>query len=191
MLQELGAEVREVQLESLQHADLLRVTTAAEAYVVHEPYLTDHHDDYSPGLFYRYLGAAFIPAADYIKSLKLQRIVQEDFAQTLQEVDVVATPTSPAAAPLIGSSPVTIGAANYTVAPPGVIIGIRNTHISNATGLPSISVPCGFNAAGLPTGLQLIGRPFEEPLLYRIASLYEQVSPSVGRFPPIADQQPG
>ena len=174
-LEELGAEAQEVRLETLQYADLLRVAAAAEGYVVHEPYLTDHRDDFTPELLHRYLAAGFIRAADYIKALKLQRLVQEDFARTLREVDFLVTPTNPTAAPRIGAQAATVG--------------IRNTHISNATGLPTVSVPCGFTAAGLPIGLQLIGRPFEETLLYRVASLYEQVSPGHGSLPPIVDWQ--
>ncbi len=176
-LEELGAEVREVRLETLQHADLLRVASSAEGYVVHEPYMTDHRDEFTPELLHRYLAAGFIRAADYIKALKLQRLVQEDFARTLREVDFLATPTNPTAAPRIGAQMATVG--------------IRNTSISNATGLPTMSVPCGFTSAGLPIGLQLIGRPFEETLLYRVASLYGQVSPSSGRLPPIAAGQAG
>ena len=176
-LEELGAEVREVRLETLQHADLLRVASSAEGYVVHEPYMTDHRDEFTPELLHRYLAAGFIRAADYIKALKLQRLVQEDFARTLREVDFLATPTNPTAAPRIGAQMATVG--------------IRNTSISNATGLPTMSVPCGFTSAGLPIGLQLIGRPFEETLLYRVASLYGQVSPNSGRLPPIAAGQAG
>ena len=170
---ELGAEVREVRLETLQHADLLRVAASAEGYVIHEPYLADHSDEFSPALLHRYLAAGFISAADYIRSLKLQRLVQEDFARTFEEVDFLVTPTNPTAAPRIGAQAATVA--------------IRNTQISNATGLPTMSVPCGFTAGGLPIGLQLIGRAFEETLLYRVASMYEQVSPSTGRHPAIAD----
>jgi Asp-tRNA(Asn)/Glu-tRNA(Gln) amidotransferase A subunit family amidase len=139
-------------------------------------------------LLHRYWGAAFIPATDYIKSLKLQRLVQEDFARTLQEVDVLVTPTNPTRAPLIGSHTFPIGGVEHGGAAVGVNMGIRNTHITNVTGHPSISVPCGFSNGGLPIGLQLIGRPFEEALLYRVASLYERVSPSAGKLPPIVEQ---
>ena len=53
-------------------------------------------------------------------------------------------------------------------------------------GVPSISIPCGFGEGGMPVGLQLMGRPFEEPLLYRVAYAYEQVSPSKRALPPLA-----
>ena len=53
----------------------------------------------------------------------------------------------------------------------------------NATGFPAITVPCGFSAAGLPIGLQFIGRPWDEGALFRIGQAYEAVSPSRGHWP--------
>jgi len=185
VLSELGAEVREVRLDTLDHADLLRVSAAAEGYLVHEQYLEDQRDDYSPDLVARYLSGSFVMAKDYIKSLKLQRLVQEDFARTFQQVDLIVTPTNATTAPVSGSPTVTINGEAFKLIQPGTNIGVRNTHISNSTGLPTVSIPCGITPAGLPVGLQLIGRPFEEPLMYRAASAYEEVSPSKGKIPAI------
>jgi aspartyl-tRNA(Asn)/glutamyl-tRNA(Gln) amidotransferase subunit A len=61
----------------------------------------------------------------------------------------------------------------------------RCTNPSNATGLPAITVPCGFTRAGLPIGVQFIGRPFDEARLLQVAHAYEEVSPSRGRRPAI------
>ena len=61
----------------------------------------------------------------------------------------------------------------------------HNTYPGNATGLPAITVPCGFTQSGLPIGLQLMGRPFEEALLFQAAHAYEQVSPAQGKRPPV------
>ena len=63
----------------------------------------------------------------------------------------------------------------------------RCTSPSNATGLPAMSIPCGFTRAGLPIGLQLIGRPFEEARLFQVAHAYEAVSPSRHRRPALVD----
>ena len=64
----------------------------------------------------------------------------------------------------------------------------RNAFPANFTGLPALSVPCGFAQNGLPLGLQLIARPFEESLLLRVAAAYEEVSPSARRLPPLATE---
>jgi amidase len=64
----------------------------------------------------------------------------------------------------------------------------RCTNPSNATGLPAITVPCGFTRAGLPIGVQFIGRPFDEARLLHVAHAYEEVSPSRGRRPAIVER---
>ena len=185
-LGELGAEVQEVRLDTLQYTNLMRIAPAAEGYLVHEPYLRDRRHEYSPDLVDRYVAGGFIMAQDYIKALKLQRVVQEEFAKVLQQVDFLVAPTNPLPAPLKGQNMVTIGGVEYPVTRSGINVGIRNTFPSNATGLPTVSIPCGFTTSGLPIGMQLIGRPFEEALLYRIAGVYEQVSPNRGKMPAIA-----
>ncbi len=63
----------------------------------------------------------------------------------------------------------------------------RCTSPSNATGLPAMSIPCGFTGAGLPIGLQLIGRPFEEARLFQVAHGYEAVSPRRHRRPTLVN----
>ena len=63
----------------------------------------------------------------------------------------------------------------------------RYTSPSNATGLPAITVPCGFPQAGLAIGRQLIGRPFDEARLLQVADAYEAVSPSRGHRPALVD----
>jgi aspartyl-tRNA(Asn)/glutamyl-tRNA(Gln) amidotransferase subunit A len=78
---------------------------------------------------------------------------------------------------------VVLGAKTHPVRGPGSGSVSRNTSPSNSTGLPAISVPCGFTSSGLPIGLQLIGRPFDEALLLQIAHAYEAVSPARGCRP--------
>ena len=122
---------------------------------------------------------------DYSKALKVQRLIKEEYARVLQDVDFLVTPSSPIAAWRIDSETVTLDGTEYPVRGPGSGMTARCTSPSNATGLPAMSVPCGFTQAGLPIGLQLIGRPFEEEVLFQIAHGYEAVSPSRGRRPTI------
>ena len=82
----------------------------------------------------------------------------------------------------------TVGGTPHQVRGPGSGVISRNTSPSNATGLPAITVPCGFTAAGLPIGFQLIGRPFKEALLLQTAYAYEAVSPAHGRHPDCVSQ---
>lgn len=98
-------------------------------------------------------------AAAHRALLRFQQSVRELF----EEVDVIVTPTVPVTAPRI-AGPVD-----------GALI-LRNTWPFNAARTPAISIPCGFDAAGLPIGLQLISAPFEEDILFRAAFTFHQLS---------------
>jgi aspartyl-tRNA(Asn)/glutamyl-tRNA(Gln) amidotransferase subunit A len=186
-LEELGVEVREVSLPSMKYAGALRIAGMADSVVTHEPFLRENRDDYGPTVLYRTLAGQFILGRDYSKAMKVQRIIKEEYAQVLQEVDFLVTPSSPVPAWRIDSETVNIAGEDYPVRGPGAGMTSRCTSPSNATGLPAMSVPCGFSRGGLPIGLQLIGRPFEEPLLYQVAHAYEDVSPSKGRRPGVVN----
>jgi aspartyl-tRNA(Asn)/glutamyl-tRNA(Gln) amidotransferase subunit A len=190
-LEEMGATAVEVRLDALQHMDLVRIAGMAEGFVVHEPYITEHRDQYTPEHLHRVLAGQFVLARDYVKALRVQRLILEDFARVLQQVDVLVTPTTPIPALPSSGETITVGGKEYPLAnSPGVTtgasLGARNTSPTNATGLPSLTVPCGFTKGGLPIGLQFITRAWEEALLYRVASRYEEVSPSRGRRPAVA-----
>jgi aspartyl-tRNA(Asn)/glutamyl-tRNA(Gln) amidotransferase subunit A len=184
-LEALGVAAKAVALPSMRYAGALRIASLADSVVTHEPYLTTHRQDYGPDVLYRALAGQFVLGRDYSKALKVQRLIKEEYARVLQEVDVLVTPTAPIAAPRIDAPTVTLGGAEYRVRGPGSSLLARCTSPSNATGLPAITVPCGFTRAGLPVGVQFIGRPFEEALLLQVAYAYEEVSPSRGRRPAI------
>jgi aspartyl-tRNA(Asn)/glutamyl-tRNA(Gln) amidotransferase subunit A len=102
--------------------------------------------------------------AYYLRAQKVRTLIRQDFLEAFDEVDALLTPTSPVPAFRIGekSDPLAMYLLDiYT-------IGV------NLAGLPALSVPCGFTGAGLPIGLQLIGRPFQEADLLALAHAYEQ-----------------
>lgn len=186
-LEALGVEARKISLPMMQYAGALRIAAMADGLVTHEPFLATNRDDYGPTVLYRTLAGQFVLGRDYSKSMKVQRLIKEEYARVLQDVDFLVTPSSPVAAWRIDSPTVTVNGETYPVRGPGSGMTARCTSPSNATGLPAMSIPCGFTSAGLPVGLQLIGRAFEEPLLYQVAHGYEAVSPSRGRRPALAD----
>jgi aspartyl-tRNA(Asn)/glutamyl-tRNA(Gln) amidotransferase subunit A len=102
-----------------------------------------------------------------------------DLERTLHEVDVLVTPTAPIPAPKLDAGPGEIGA------PLGALRSTlrRLTQPFNITGSPAVTVPCGFSHDGLPIGLQLIGRPFDEARLLNLAYAYEQSTPWKDRHP--------
>ncbi len=182
-LEQLGMELREVPLPMMQYVGALRITGMADSVVTHEPFLAKHRQDYGPDVLYRTLAGQFVLGRDYSKAMKVQRLIKEEHARVLQEVDILVTPTAPVPAPPIGAKTVTVGGTAHQVRGPGSGVISRNTSPSNATGLPAVTVPCDFTAAGLPIGFQLIGRPFEEALLLQVAHAYEAVSPAHGQHP--------
>ena len=186
-LEELGVETREVSIPSMEYAGALRIPGMADSLVAHEPYLEEGRSDYGPTVLYRTLAGQFVLGRDYSKALKVQRIIKEEYARVLQDVDFLVTPSSPVVAWRIDADTVTIAGSEYPVRGPGASMTARCTSPSNATGLPAMSVPCGFTQAGLPIGVQFIGRPFEEQTLYQVAQGYEAVSPARDRNPPVID----
>jgi aspartyl-tRNA(Asn)/glutamyl-tRNA(Gln) amidotransferase subunit A len=109
-------------------------------------------------------------AAHYIKAQRIRRLVCRDFDVALKKVDALITPTLPITAPKVGENEVTVGT---TKAALNDVCG-RNMYPLTMSGLPAISLPCGFSQGGLPIGLQIIGRPFDESGIIRIANNYEK-----------------
>src|SRR5204862_991886 len=95
-------------------------------------------------------------------------LIQQDFTDAFQRVDAVLGPTAPLVAPLIGR---TFEAGGPLNAAPRSIAN-RTTAPCNLTGMPAISVPCGF-ADGLPVGLQIMSAAFDEAMVLRVAAAYE------------------
>jgi aspartyl-tRNA(Asn)/glutamyl-tRNA(Gln) amidotransferase subunit A len=97
----------------------------------------------------------------------------------LEEVDVLVTPTTPLPATPIGQELATYGGAQEPV----VLAMIRCTIPFNLTRLPALSLPCGFTAGGLPLGLQIAGRPFDEATVLRTGNAYERATDWHTRHP--------
>ena len=105
--------------------------------------------------------------AYYLKALKVRTLIKQDFDKAFEQVDCIAGPVTPTPPFKLGEKiddPLTLYLSDvYTV-------------MANLTGLPAISIPCGFSSAGLPIGLQLTTKPFTEKLLLRIARMFEQAT---------------
>jgi aspartyl-tRNA(Asn)/glutamyl-tRNA(Gln) amidotransferase subunit A len=169
---------------SIPHADAARhaqrVTMISEAYAYHEPDLKT-----KPGLYGKYtrqsfqLGA-FYTAADYVQAQRLRPLIRQECADAFAAaggVDVLVTPTMPTTAPTFAGYD-----ADALMSSPGF------TPIWNLTGLPAMSIPCGFSSEGLPIGMQLVGRPFDEPTVFKVADAYQQITNWHLTIPPIAKE---
>ncbi len=105
--------------------------------------------------------------AYYAKAQKLRTLIARDFAEAFKAVDVILTPTAPSAA---------FAAGEKTDDPIAMYLNDVFTVPTSLAGLPGISVPAGLNAEGLPLGLQLIGRPFDEETVLKVAEVMEQAA---------------
>jgi aspartyl-tRNA(Asn)/glutamyl-tRNA(Gln) amidotransferase subunit A len=103
--------------------------------------------------------------AYYLKAQQVRTLLRRDFEQVFASVDVVATPTTPTPAFKLGEK---------TSDPIQMYLNDIFTVSANLTGLPAISVPCGFSAERLPIGFQLTGRMFDEATLLRAADAYQR-----------------
>ena len=117
--------------------------------------------------------------------MKVQRLIQEEYARVMQQVDFLITPTAPVPAPRMDAKYIKMNGEDHRVRGPGSGLISRNTSPFNAIGLPAITVPCGVTQAGLPIGVQFITGPFEEGLLFQVADSYEKVSPSQSLRPAV------
>jgi aspartyl-tRNA(Asn)/glutamyl-tRNA(Gln) amidotransferase subunit A len=103
--------------------------------------------------------------AYYRKGQQVRTLIKRDFDEAFREVDVIATPTAPTAAFKIGEK---------SADPLQMYLSDIFTISVNLAGIPGISIPCGFTSTGLPIGLQLLGRHFDEESIFRAAHAYEQ-----------------
>lgn len=112
--------------------------------------------------------------AYYLRAQKVRTLIRRDFEAAFEKVDVIMTPTSPTTAFKIGEK---------TSDPLSMYLSDICTINVNLAGLPGISVPCGFSDAGLPVGLQMIGKAFDERNLLSFAASYEAAHEWASRRP--------
>jgi aspartyl-tRNA(Asn)/glutamyl-tRNA(Gln) amidotransferase subunit A len=170
VLKGLGAEIVEVSVPRLEEGMGAALTMLmAEATAIHEEFLHTRPDDYQPDVRARLEKGFAITGLDYARARRTGELLRRDFTQLFQKVDLFATPMCGVPAPRIGQREVIIGGETVSVMAPLT----RYTRVFNLTGLPAISVPCGFSSEGLPIGLQLVGRAWDEATVLRAAHAYE------------------
>lgn len=170
-----GAVVTEVSLPHLRESlDAATEISLAEALHVHEAagYFPSRAADYGEEVGQRIAAGAKVPAHRYLAGFDVRKRLLAEFDAAFRSVDAVVAPTVPVPAPPIGAESVRIDGEEIGARP--AIVG--HCRPANFTGLPAISMPCGFTSEGLPVGLQFIGRAFEEASLLRIAHSYERAN---------------
>ena len=164
VLEGLGANLQEVTIPSLEYVRAANsVIMLSEAFAYHEKNLQTRPHDFGEMVRARFRIGGLFSASDYVQSQRIRKVVNRECAEVLQKVDVLVTPTMTQPAAAFEGYDATSN-----------ITGRSFTAPFNLTGLPAISVPCGFTASGLPVGMQIAGKPFDEPGVIRAAYAYQQ-----------------
>jgi aspartyl-tRNA(Asn)/glutamyl-tRNA(Gln) amidotransferase subunit A len=152
-----------------------------EAYAYHEDWLRTRPQDYGDDVRERLRVGAFVSAGDYLKGQRVRGILRDELNAAFANADVLVCATTPIVATPVGQTEVTVEHARMAVR----TSLIRYTRPFNLTGHPVASVPCGFTAAGLPVGLQIVGRAFDEATVLRVADAYQRATDWHKRRPPL------
>lgn len=175
VLEEEGAELLDVELpRPTMH--LYRTVQSPEATLAHQQkgWLTERLDLYGESTRTRLLSGRDVTAVDYLQAQQERRIFTSSLRAIMQRVDAFVLPTLPIPAPLAAQ-------AGQDIVIDGVIENattalLRLTMPFNLSGLPAVSLPCGFSSQGLPLGMQIVGKAFEEATALRIAHAYQQLT---------------
>jgi aspartyl-tRNA(Asn)/glutamyl-tRNA(Gln) amidotransferase subunit A len=171
-LRRLGAEVRDVDIPSIHVVPSFMLIMLSEAFAYHERDIREHPELYGDVLRERLLGGALVTGAEYTQAQRLRARLCAEVADVMRTVDVLATPTAP--------KPATPFAAAHD---PSFGFPRSNMPPFNMTGQPTLALPCGFSASGLPLSLQLAGRPFEEATVLQVGAAYERATDWHRRHP--------
>ena len=174
VFEELGASSESMSLPTTEHSGAAFVASAdVDAAAFHEHWVKTRPDDYDWNTRIRLESALLTPSTAYLKAQRARAKIRRELLEAFDSYDVLVFPTGPVTAPTLAAS---------TGSPGGYYQGRsdlgrrRYTSPAALAGLPAISIPCGFSASGLPIGMQIVGRPFDEATVFRAARAYERAA---------------
>ncbi len=180
-----GAQIIDVELPMI---DVLMAVEYGlllpEASAFHRDTLRSHRDLYADDVRALLEAGELVPATDYVAAMRVRGSIRSAWKQMFaaERLDAVIAPTAPIVAPPRGLPTVTWPDGTEESVIDSLI---RFSAAANVTGLPSVAVPCGFSTSGLPTSFQIIGRPFAEATILRIAATHERRSDTMLRKPAV------
>ena len=170
----LGVTVEDVPLSPLEdYGACLRILVLADAYALHEQNLVNHLDSFGEVFRYRVLPGALVREIDYAAANRLRRKLTDEMLAALGRVDVLLSATTVGPAPAFDMLTLAGRLSPFPTAP------------FSLTGVPAVSVCNGFDRQGLPLGMQIAGRPFDENTVLRVAHAYQRATDWHDRFPPL------
>jgi aspartyl-tRNA(Asn)/glutamyl-tRNA(Gln) amidotransferase subunit A len=168
-----GVNIVQVELpDQRQLTAACQFVLAVEAAAFHKRWMIERPQDYGPQVLMRLQNGLAIPAVSYLEAMRWRGPALAAYLASVAGVDAVLAPVAPVAAPTIAESDV----GNSPDAEAVIQRLTRFTRPVNYLGLPSLAIPCGFTKAGLPVGMQLIGRSFDEAVLLRIGATFQRAT---------------
>jgi aspartyl-tRNA(Asn)/glutamyl-tRNA(Gln) amidotransferase subunit A len=185
LLKDAGASIVEVPLPHMDAvATYGAVLSRVEGGTIHAQWMRERAGDYAVHLSARLYGGLAIPATYYVEALARRGPILSSFARDVfSKVDVFVAPTLRNTVPTLKETDIDSGTPGAVAAFNAVSI---NTRPLNYLGLPSVSVPCGFDRNGLPIGLMIQGRPFAEARILKVADAYQRATDWHRRKPPVS-----
>jgi aspartyl-tRNA(Asn)/glutamyl-tRNA(Gln) amidotransferase subunit A len=174
----LASRISDVSVDARNQEDLRSTIRSAEAYTYHKEFMEKTPELYQPETLARLRVSAKVGVVEYIRARRQLEITRRRSVEVFQKVDVVVTPTCPIVPPPISDfSGDRNGSADF------LNRNIQDTSPFNVFGWPTISVPCGFTASGLPIGLQVSGPPAGDAMVLQVARAYERATDWYNRKP--------
>ena len=177
----MGCKVQEVNVDWLREAAMAnRTMTQSDGAAVHRDRLREHPEMFGDDIRRRLEDGAKTTSTEYILARRTQVEMRKKLEQFFETHDLLLTPATPIAAPTVEGHDAVEQAGRLT----------RFTSPFNLTGLPALSVPCGFTKNGLPIGLQIVSRPWGESKALNAGHAYEQATEWHLQISPLARNQP-
>ena len=167
----LGARVETMAFPAAADAVALNprgLVIAAEAYAVNRRFVDEHYEELDPIVASRIVKGRDISAADYLQTTLDWKRLRPEAVRQLADVDAVICPTTP-----IPACPLAEADSDIETYSQRNLMYLRNTAIGNVLDLCGLSVPCGVTVDGLPVGLMIYGKPFQEDMVLRIGHAYQ------------------
>ena len=183
VLKREGAHIVQVELpDQRQLTAACQLVLAVEAAAFHKRWMIERPQDYGPQVLMRLQNGLAIPGVSYLEAMRWRGPALSAHLAAVAGVDAVIAPVAPVAAPTIAESDV----GNSPNAEAVIQRLTRFTRPINYLGLPSLAIPVGFTHSGLPVGMQLIGRSFDEAMLLRIGAAFQRATDFHDRIPKFA-----
>ena len=173
-LESLGAHMVDVEFEQAESARRLNprgLVIAAEAYDVNRRLVDSSFDDLDPVVAFRLVKGRDVSAHEYLATVRAWEELRADAMAALDGIDGLLCPTV-----MVPPAPVADALASTGTYTEHNLQALRNTSIGNILGLCGLSVPCGFTSRGLPIGLMIYGKPFDEARVLRIGHAWQQAT---------------